>query len=103
MATVKNRHRADIVAAIHKRGTSLAELARKNRLSDAALRISLSAPRKPSNLIIAAFLGEALHDIWPRWFTPAGDLIAPNRRPVRRRPSSQKSHPKLTLHGAVRP
>ena len=91
MPNPKNRHRADVVAAIHKRGTSLSELARRNGLSDSALRVALSHPRRPSNIVIAKFLGIPLHAIWPEWFDEEGHRIR-TIEPARtaRRPSSQK-------------
>lgn len=96
----KGWHRADVVAAIHKRGTSLAALARDHNLSDAALRASLSAPRAPSNLIISKFLAVPLHELWPEWFDEAGQLLVRNRRKARTRPSSQKRSNKLNRAGA---
>lgn len=92
-----NAHRADIVAALHKAGTSLSELGRDHGLHDSALRKALDWPRTPSNKIIAAFLGKALHELWPAWFAPDGSLLVTrsNRKraePARRRvqASSQK-------------
>lgn len=87
----KNWHRAEVVAAVHKAGSSLAALARKNGLSDSALRAALSEPRRPSNLIIAKFLNTTLHALWPSWFDHDGYRIARrDTAPARRRPSSQK-------------
>lgn len=99
MAT-KGWHRADIVAAVRKRGSSLAELARANRMHDGSLRAALTYPRTPSNKIIAAFIGAPLHEIWPDWFDPSGALVIRSRRA--RRPSTQKRARKLTLTGARR-
>jgi Ner family transcriptional regulator len=94
-------HRADVVAAIHKRGTSLAELARDNGLADATLRAALTYPRKPSNQIIANFLGRKLHELWPHWFDEHGALIVSGRNATGtgRRPSTQKRARKLSLTG----
>lgn len=99
-------HRAEIVAAVKMRNSSLAELARENGLADATLRAALSYPRAPSNTIISRFLGVPLHELWPTWFDTEGQLILPvaiapkprkqNSRP-RRRPSSQKRAQKLSL------
>jgi Ner family transcriptional regulator len=84
-------HRADIVAAIHKRGTSLRALARQHGKADSTLRAALQKPRGPSNLIIADFLGRTLHELWPQWFDRHGRL-RPQREGATRpgRPSSQK-------------
>lgn len=98
MQKPQNWHRADIVAEVHKRGTTLAELARDNDLSDSALRNALSYPRSPSNRIIATFIGRSIHDLWPTWFDEDGNLIDRSRRsggsPV---PSSQKRRKNLSL------
>lgn len=95
----KNWHRADIVAAIHKRETSLAELARKNQRSEGTLRQALTHPRTPSNRIIAAFLGMELHELWPAWFDSRGRLRSRKPSRSRRRASSQNRAEKLTLTG----
>ncbi|RJF70907.1 helix-turn-helix domain-containing protein [Rhodopseudomonas palustris] len=88
-------HRADIVAAIHKRGTSLAALARQNGLGDATLRAALSYPRTPSNTIIANYLRVPLHELWPDWFDRKGRLLGGDRKPRQPRASSQKRRRKL--------
>lgn len=104
----ENLHRADVVAALHKKGSSLAELERANELADGTLRAALTYPRTPSNTIIATFLGKTLHELWPAWFNSKGQLTAPARpTPKRRdknsrqtiRSSSQKSGQKLSLTG----
>lgn len=74
-------HRADIIAAIHKRGTSLTRLGKKNGLADSTLRAALQSPRPPSNRIIAKFLSVPLHELWPQWFDEDGHLI--RRQPAR--------------------
>ena len=102
--TTKIWHRAEIIAAVKVRGTSLAALGRDNGLSSGTLGAALTYPRLPSNTIIAEFLGFKLHEIWPRWFDERGELITPvaaqppyrskaNRS--RSRQSSQKRVPKL--------
>lgn len=92
-------HRADVVAAIHKRNTSLAELARNNGLADATLRAALSYPRKPSNEIIADFLGKNLHELWPHWFDSEGNLIVKTRTRSAAQRSTQKRTAKLSPTG----
>lgn len=83
-------HRADIIAAIHKRGSSLAALGREHGYGDSTMRVALHAPRTPSNRIIAAYLGVSMHELWPAWFDADGRLIAGNRARGRRRAASQK-------------
>lgn len=97
-------HRADIIAAVWKRGKSLAALARDNGLSSGTLGAALTYPRLPSNTIIARFLGKTLHEIWPQWFDERDELIRPIAAPPPyrlkassggSRRSSQKRVPKL--------
>lgn len=101
----ENLHRADVVAALHKQGRSLAELERANRMADGSLRSALTYPRTPSNKIIAKALGKTLHELWPTWFDEHGRLTAPARKRRRktsrtsRTPSSQKRAQKLNLTG----
>lgn len=85
-------HRADIVAAIHKKGTSLRRLALERGLAESTLRAALQKPRRPSNRIIAAVIGKPIHELWPQWFDASGNLIASRRKGARRAPglSSQK-------------
>jgi Ner family transcriptional regulator len=84
-------HRADIVAALHKRGMSLRRLALQHGRGESTLRSALHVPRSPSNRIIAEFLGVPIHELWPAWFDRHGRLKGP-RNPAhpRRGESSQK-------------
>jgi Ner family transcriptional regulator len=77
-----NAHRADIVAAVHKRGSSLTALARRNGYGDSTLRAALSKPSTRANRVIAAFLGKSLHALWPEWFDAAGRLVPTARKPA---------------------
>jgi Ner family transcriptional regulator len=68
-------HRADVVAALHKKGWSLRELSRQSGLSDGTLKSALDRPYKKAEGIIAAALQMDPRDIWPsryakRDFTP---------------------------------
>jgi Ner family transcriptional regulator len=75
-------HRADIIAAIHKRDTTLLELSRAHRLGDSTLRSALHLPRTPANRIIADFLGVPMHVLWPAWFDSSGALKASRPKPA---------------------
>jgi Ner family transcriptional regulator len=98
-------HRADIVAALHKKGITLAALSRKYGCGESTFRAALHVARKPRNQIIADVIGASLHDIWPHWHDPAGHRIAGRdsaRKPARRssqirRANRSKSKPRLTL------
>ncbi|MDC7788017.1 helix-turn-helix domain-containing protein [Rhodoplanes sp. TEM] len=82
-------HRADIVAAVRKKGSNLAQLSLRHGYCVSALRTSLGYPRTPSNRIIADFIGVPLHELWPQWFDAAGELIGPKTRRRRRRPRGE--------------
>ncbi|MBS0054655.1 helix-turn-helix transcriptional regulator [Yersinia sp. Marseille-Q3913] len=63
-------HSADIIAAIHKRGSSVAELSRQAGLSSSTLSNTLSRRWPKGERIIAEFLGVDPSVIWPSRYTP---------------------------------
>lgn len=68
-------HRADIVAALHKKGWSLRELSRQSALSAGTLKVALDRPWPKAERIIATAIGVAPESIWPsryerRYFKP---------------------------------
>ena len=56
---------ADIVAALRKKGTSLAQLGRDNGLSDMTLKNALDKRYPKAEMIIAKALGISPDQIWP--------------------------------------
>lgn len=58
-------HRADIVAALHKRGWSLRRLSQEAGLSAGALNNALDRPWPKAERIIAAAIGVTPETIWP--------------------------------------
>ena len=64
-ATPKNWHRADIVAALKKKGWSLRALSIEAGLSPNTLRSALTAPYLKGERIIAAAIGVEPEEIWP--------------------------------------
>ena len=68
-------HPAQIVAAVRMKGSNLAQLGLANGKADSTLRAALLKPRRPSNKIIADFIGVPLHELWPAWFDVNGALI----------------------------
>ncbi|WP_028536183.1 helix-turn-helix domain-containing protein [Paludibacterium yongneupense] len=58
-------HRADIVAALHKRGWSLRQLSIEAGLSAGALNNALDRPWPKAERIIAAAIEETPETIWP--------------------------------------
>lgn len=72
-------HRADVVAALHKKGWSLRQLSLQSGLSAGTLKSALDRPYKKAEGIIAAALEMKPEDIWPeryakRDFTPVLSL-----------------------------
>lgn len=64
-ASTKNWHRADILAAIKKKGGTLAQLSRDNGLHERTLYNALERHWPKGEQIIAKHIGVAVHIIWP--------------------------------------
>lgn len=69
-------HRADVVAALKRKGWTVRKLSRTNNLSEYTLYTALDRPYPKGERIIAAALGLQCGDIWPereakRHFQPA--------------------------------
>lgn len=102
-------HRADIIAALHKLGTTLEELGARNGKGRASMSAALIKPSRGCNLIIAKTIGVAAHELWPAWFDADGKslpgLHARGRNGGKatrrnRRVSSQKRSRDLRLTGS---
>jgi Ner family transcriptional regulator len=83
----QDMHRADIVAALRKKGWSLRELSRQNGLSAGTLKAALDRPYRKAESIIAAAIEMAPEEIWPeryakRNFTPVLSLPSSLSTPV---------------------
>jgi Ner family transcriptional regulator len=94
-------HRADIVAALHKKGWSLRALSRESGLSDGTLKSALDAPYRKAEGIIAAAIGVSPETIWPqryakRNFTPVLSPELLNNQP--KGASSSSSVDKSVTH-----
>ena len=63
--STKNWHRADILAAIKKRGGTLAQLSRDNGLHERTLYNALERHWPKGERIIADYIGEEVQHIWP--------------------------------------
>lgn len=81
-------HRADIVAALHKKGWSLRKLSTEAGLSPGALNNALDRPWPKAERIIAAAIGEQPEAIWPSRYEKR------HFKPVF--PASLPSAPKIT-------
>lgn len=57
-------HRADVVAELHKRGWSIAKLAKAHGLAPTTLRSALDKPYPKSERIIAKAIGIPPEEIW---------------------------------------
>lgn len=78
-------HPAEIIAAIRKKGTSLAALSRDSGLSSSTLANALSRPWAKGEVLISKAIGVPAEDIWPsRYFDP--NTRKPITRPMRTRP-----------------
>lgn len=64
-ASTENWHRADILAAIKKRGGTLAQLSRDNGLHERTLYNALERSWPKGERIIAAYIGVDVNIIWP--------------------------------------
>lgn len=74
--TQQNWHPADIIAALRKRGTSLAVVSRKAGLSSSTLANALSRPWPKGELLIARAIGVDAADIWPgRYYDSNGKRL----------------------------
>ncbi|MGJ0635979.1 helix-turn-helix domain-containing protein [Xenorhabdus bovienii] len=69
-------HQADIIAALRKRGTTLAAVSREAGLSSSTLANAFSRPWPKGEWIIANYLGIHPSEIWPsRYFDRDGRLV----------------------------
>lgn len=82
-----NWHKADIIAALHKKGMSLAALSRKAGLRSSTLGNALERPWPKGEGIIAKAIGVPPEVIWPERYYKGGEFI--NRGELIRRSPSQ--------------
>ncbi|TCB96408.1 transcriptional regulator [Kosakonia quasisacchari] len=79
--TAQDWHPADIIAALHKRGTSLAKLSREAGLASSTLANALTRPWPKGEWLIARALDVPPSTIWPARYLTAGDKRKP-RKPL---------------------
>ncbi|EBJ4738096.1 transcriptional regulator [Salmonella enterica] len=80
----KDWHPADIIAALHKRGTSMAAVSREAGLASSTLANALSRPWPKGEWLIARALNVHPAEIWPGRYEEEGELRQPkNPLPVR--------------------
>lgn len=85
MSAASSWHRQDIIAAVKKRGSSLAGLGRQLGLTRATMAWALINRHERANRAIAEFIGVPAHELWPHWFLPDTSVPSaakptPNRR-----------------------
>ncbi len=80
--------RHDIMAAVRKRGSTLAGVGRSVGLSRKSMSWALIRPHLRANAAIADFLGLSLHELWPQWFDRSGGRIDPRSPKQTRSPRS---------------
>ncbi|MFE8147191.1 helix-turn-helix transcriptional regulator [Brenneria goodwinii] len=69
-------HQADIFAALHKQGTTMAALSRAAGLSSSTLANVIARPWPKGEWIVAEALGIHPAEIWPsRYYDSEGKLI----------------------------
>lgn len=68
----KDMHKADIIAALRKKGLSLTSLAINNQLNKYACRQALHRPYAAAEEVIAEALGVPVQKIWPSRYNDDG-------------------------------
>ncbi|QDY43136.1 helix-turn-helix domain-containing protein [Candidatus Pantoea soli] len=85
----KDWHPADIIAALRKKGTTMAAVSRQSGLCSTTLANALARPWPKGEMLIAAAIGIPPEEIWPsRYFAENGERI---NRQVRIRNQITKS------------
>lgn len=81
--TEKDWHSADIIAALHKRGTSLAKLSREAGLASSTLSNALTRPWPKGEWLIAMALEVPPSTIWPGRYLNAEEKRKPRKPLIR--------------------
>jgi Ner family transcriptional regulator len=68
-------HPADIIAGLHKKGTSLAALSRSAGLSSSTLANALTRPWPKGEYLIAKALGLHPSVLWPSRYFKDGEMV----------------------------
>lgn len=71
----KDWHKADIIAGLHKKGTSLAAVSRAAGLSSSTLANALTRPWPKGEYLIAEALGVHPSVIWPSRYFKHGVMV----------------------------
>ncbi len=96
-------HRADIVAAVHKTGTSLQKMSRQRGYYPTALNTALNVPAPKYERMIAEHLGTTPQVIWPsRYHTDGSPRSGRGERGLGRFKAKSKFNG-LKRNGNVKP
>lgn len=77
--TKKDWHPADIIAALHKRGTSMAAVSREAGLASSTLANALSRPWPKGEWLIATALNIHPSQIWPSRYARQAEYRLPKQ------------------------
>ncbi|WP_312119204.1 helix-turn-helix domain-containing protein [Pantoea vagans] len=82
--TMEDWHPADIIAALHKRGMTLAALSRAAGLSSSTLANALTRPWPKGECLIADAIQVHPSEIWPsRYYDPDTHCLLDRRKRIR--------------------
>ncbi|QDY40761.1 helix-turn-helix domain-containing protein [Candidatus Pantoea soli] len=88
-------HPADIIAALRKRGTSMAALSRQCGLSSSTLANALTRPWPKGEWLIASALELHPSEIWPsRYFDPVTQRLLDRKKRMRSPQDLKKIKPR---------
>ena len=77
-------HPADVIAALRKKGTSMAELSRNTGLNSSTLSNALSRPWPKGEWLIANAIGVHPAEIWPtRYYDPVTSRLLDRKKRIR--------------------
>lgn len=71
----RNRNPFVLQSQIRMAGKSAADLARAAGVHQSTVQTAIFRLQPAGCRIIASFLGEAVHEIWPEWFDRFGNVI----------------------------
>lgn len=89
--TDRSWHRQDIIAALKKKKSSLAEVGRSIGFSRSTMAWALMKPHARANAAIAAALGVSMHELWPDWYASTGNSSA-NKPNAKDAPASRSAN-----------
>lgn len=98
MEKLKNDwHSADIIAALRKKGTSLAAVSRNAGLSSSTLANALSRPWPKGELLIAQAINIHPAEIWPsRYYHPVTKELLDRSQLIRTKRKNKRSEPDVS-------